>query len=350
MAALVGSFGGQGAKNTTGYSDPFSSSINVKAAPTAVASLASDGQAAKNTTAYPTYGASPTSSLGTISGTVGAAAQNKAPTSTPAASTPSSSATTNGQSIYDMSTDPIVQKIQQLNSANYGQAVAGAQSSAKQDIINSGFNLSQGMDPATLAAISGSPIGSILTDASTLQAAAQNPFSTAAGLLATHNQNNNTIDQGDNDNNLYYSSTHANNLGQEVNNYLGSVSGAQGALGTALNGLLTGLTSEQQTEQQNLADTIASETENVIQNAISSGQVMLGYDSNGNPIFGNAPGSSTPSTTPTGTLPASAPTPVPAVAPGTPAPLTSSSPFATAITANKTGGSANKKQGIYAIH
>lgn len=261
------------------------------AAPNSVASQS--GQAAKNTTAYPNFD-STTSALKTPPTT------QTPPVGGSSAGTQQSSSTTAGQSIYDLSTDPIVQKIQQLNAANYGQAVAGAQSNATQDIINSGFNLSGALtgNPSVSAALAASPIGSVLNDPTTAAAAAANPYSTAAGLRGTHNANDNTITQNDNDANLYYSSTHGNNLGAEAQNYLGGVSGAQNSLASALSSLLSGLTSEKQTEDQNLANTIETERENTIQNAIASGQVMLGYDSNGNPIFGNAAAA-----TPTATAP-----------------------------------------------
>lgn len=300
--ALIGSFDTGGA-STTGksnpYRDPFAAALP-KAAPNVVSPIIGGVPKPAPTTVFPTYGTG--SSAGSATTSVAKSGTDNSDTTAKPPAAPAAP----GQSIYDLSTDPIVQKIQALNTANYGQAVAGAQANAKQDLIDSGFSLTDALaaHPDIAAAISGSPIGSVLTDTATNLAAAGNPFSTAAGLAKTHTQNNQGINQNENDNNLFYSSDRANQLGQESQNYLGSVSGAQGSLAAALSGLLGGLTTEQQTESQNLANTIETARENAIQNAISSGQVMLGYDANGNPIFGNAPGagpSSTQATIPGGT-------------------------------------------------
>jgi hypothetical protein len=75
-----------------------------------------------------------------------------------------------------------------------------------------------------------------LNDAGTAQAASANPFSTLAGLAQAHTGNLAGIDQTSNLANLYYSSTHANQLGQEGQNYLG----AQNTAAQNLGGLLSG--------------------------------------------------------------------------------------------------------------
>lgn len=364
--AAIGSFSPGGSSTTASsnpYRDPFAAAV--KAAPSAVANPYA-AQTAKQTTAYPTYPTNTAAGSATTTVAKGSSAATASPAAPPAAA---------GSGVYDLSTDPIVQKIQALNAANYGQAVAGAQASAKQDLIDSGFDFTSALaaNPDLAATINSSPIGSVLTDQATGEAAAANPYSTAAGLLNTHNQNNTAISQGENDNNLFYSSDRGNQLGTEANNYLGSVAGAQGSLASTLSGLLGGLTTEQQTEQQNLADTIETERENVITNALASGQVMLGYDSNGNPIFGAAPttagaggggGAAVPGTTPGGAGSGVGATPavVSKLATGA-LPFTATllqdpnvrallpaGPTAVAGTPNKTGLSANKKQGVFAIH
>lgn len=296
----IPSFSGQVGRNTTGYRDPFAAAVNSglpKPAPL-IAPGANAAQVAKNTTAYPTLapGGGPTStpfapipSPGAASATSNANGP-KTDTAAPAGSAgPASSA-------YDLSTDPIVQKIRALNTANYGTAVAGAQASAKQDLIDSGFSFGDAINsnPDLASTIGQSPIGSVLTDDATNLAAKNNPFSTAAGLANTHTGNNNTINENENAANLFYSSDRANQLGQESQNYLGSVAGAQGSLAQQLSALLTGLTTEKGTEQQKEADAIETARQNAITNAIAGGQVMLGYDANGNPIFGSAPGAKTP--------------------------------------------------------
>lgn len=202
--------------------------------------------------------------------------------STPSKTAPSKT-TTSASAAYDLSTDPIVQKIKALNTSNYNSAVDSAQAAAKQDIIGSGFNFADMLkdDPA----LAGSDIAGALTDEGTNLAAQQNPFSIAAQLRDAHAKANQGIDQGANDANLYYSSTRGNQLADELKGYVGNVSGAQNTLRGQLDALLGGLTGEKQTESTNLANAIEQARQNAITNAISSGQSFIGYDANGNPIF-----------------------------------------------------------------
>lgn len=288
----IPSFSGQVARNTTGYKDPFATAINSGLPKPAPLVSPFAGQMARNQAEPKPY---------TAPASPGAAATPKAPAASPAAapSAPGASAPApaadggaGGGGAYDLSTDPIVQKIRALNTTNYGQAVAGAQASAKQDLIDSGWSFGDAINqnPDLAASIGSSPIGSVLTDEATNLAAQKNPYSTRAGLALAHSGNVNAVDQNENAQNLYYSSDRANKLGDEAHSYLGSVAGAQGSLAQQLAALLTGLTTEKGTEQRGEADALEQARQNAITNAISGGQVMLGYDANGNPIFGSAPG------------------------------------------------------------
>src|SRR5581483_10149060 len=104
------------------------------------------------------------------------------PTTDPAAQHPAGGA-------FDLSTDPIVQKIRALNASNYGDAVAGADAQRKTALINSGFS------DLARAAQFGSLENPTTGDEATALAAAGNPFSTAAQLAHSHEAAGHTIDQ-----------------------------------------------------------------------------------------------------------------------------------------------------------
>lgn len=217
----------------------------------------------------------------------------KAPTS-PSAAAPVANA-------FDLSTDPIVQKIRALNTANYGEAVAGADAARKQTLIGSGFS-----DLARSAQF-GSLENPTTGDEATALAAAQNPFSTAATLAHGHQVAEQGIDQGDNLANLFYSSTRANHLGDEAHNYLGQTSAAEDAVRTALSDVISKLVGVRHTGQLDEANTLETARQNAIADAIASGSKFVGYDANGNPIFDNgtaAPpaGDGTPTPGPDGVL------------------------------------------------
>lgn len=198
------------------------------------------------------------------------------------ANTPTGSATPNA---FDLSTDPIVQKIRALNTANYGDAVAGADAQRKQLLVNSGF-----ADLARAAQF-GSLESPTTGDEATALAAQQNPFSTAAQLAHSHAAADRGIDQGANDANLYYSSARANNLGDEARNYLQNESTAESQVRSQLDAIIQSLVQARSDERTNEENAIETARQNAINNAIASGQSFLGYDSNGNPIFGGGSGS-----------------------------------------------------------
>lgn len=279
------------------------------------------------------------------------------------------SSSSNDQSIYNLDTDPIVQRIKALNANNYANAVSGAQANAKQDLIGGGFNFSDIL--AAHPELAQGILGSVLADQATAQAAQQNPYSTAANLALGHNQNVHNVDQTDNAANLYYSSTRANQLGDEAHQYLGNIAGAQDTLAQALASLIGGVTSEQSTENQNLANAYSTARENAVTNAINSGEVLLGYDNNGNPIFTAAPSADTAtssgsgsnsgggSTSPTAAIPYSSPGAQARAGIGTggalntvtPATLAAAlAPYAKKVTANKTGATVAPGRGVISIH
>lgn len=225
------------------------------------------------------------------------------PPTAPKDATPPAGAPTQGA--FDLSTDPIVQKIRALNANNYGSAVATADAARKQALIAAGF-----ADLANSAQF-GSLENPATGDKATALAAEQNPFSAAANLAHTHAGNVGAIDQNDNAQNLYFSSARGNDLGAEGRSYLGNQATAQDNVRQALTQILQGLVTERQNEAQSEADAIETARQNAISNAIASGQTFVGYDANGNPIFGGGAGgaggggaAATTGTTGTATIPA----------------------------------------------
>lgn len=202
------------------------------------------------------------------------------------------SAAANGttSSAYNLDTDPIVQKIKALNTQNMGTTVAGAQDTAKGDLIDSGFNLADII--RAHPELASSPIADVLGDPTTALAAQHNPYSVAANLALAHQKAVQVIDQTANDNNLYFSSTHGNQLGDEAHSYLGNVSGAQNTLAQALQALIGNVQGEGTSEAQKLADAYSQARTGAVTNALNSGETFSGYDANGNPQFGGGAGSS----------------------------------------------------------
>jgi hypothetical protein len=234
----------------------------------------SPGSDAARAPYYPTIGDTPAKTP-----TAATTPTTKTPAGPAAGSNPGAPGA--GQSIYDLSTDPIVQKIRSLNQSNYGQSVASADSARKRALIDAGF--------ADIARASqfGSLDNPTTGDEATALAASANPYSLAMQLARTHLANQENIDKTAGANNTYFSSTRANQLGDEGRQYLGDVSSAEGTLRDTLNGILSGLVGTRSAEQQSEADAISQARSQAVQNAISSGQSFIGYDAKGNPIFGN---------------------------------------------------------------
>jgi hypothetical protein len=121
--------------------------------------------------------------------------------------------------------------------------------------------------------------------------------------------------------------------------------------------LLGGVTNEQQTENENLANAYDTARENAVTNSINSGEVLVGYDQNGNPIFttqGSAGSSGATSGAPSSSAGARARAGI-----GTggatntvnPATLAAAlAPYARVVTSNKTGATAVRGRGVVSIH
>jgi hypothetical protein len=225
-----------------------------------------------------------------------AAKPTVAPTPTPAgaAKAPTPSAAAGGSppaSAYDLSTDPIVQKIQALNAANYSQAVGTADAARKQALVDAGFPDLAG------AAQFGSLEAPVTGDQATQLAAAGNTYSTAAQLALAHQQANQGIDQAENAANLYYSSDRANQLGNEAHGYLGKVASAEDQARQQLSAILQTLLGVRTSGNTDLSNAYETARQDAITNSIASGATFVGYDANGNPIFqpaGGGPEASTP--------------------------------------------------------
>lgn len=184
-------------------------------------------------------------------------------------------------SLYDLSTDPVVQRIRALNTSDYSGAIGKADEARKQLLI------SAGLPDVARAAQFGSLEQPSTGDQATALAAEQNPFSLARALTQTHMGNEQTIDRTRSRQNLGYSSTRANDLAQESRNYLGQQASLQDQVRAQLAAIIDQLTSARASELQREADALATARQNAITNALASGLVLVGFDQNGNPIFRN---------------------------------------------------------------
>lgn len=152
-----------------------------------------------------------------------------------------------GGGTTDLSADPILTQIKALGQRGVQDAASQGTTGSKNDLINYGsvnvpqslrdlFATSTPTNDSILGALPGNPVLAALNDANTAAAAAGNPFSILKQLSGAHDTNVHGIDQATNLANLYYSSTHANQLGQENQNYLGSQNTAANNLASLLSG------------------------------------------------------------------------------------------------------------------
>jgi hypothetical protein len=167
------------------------------------------------------------------------------PTATPTTPvSPAPSATVQGT---DLSADPILNQIQAIGRRSVSDAATSGLASAKNDLVNFGslqvpqtlrdlFATETPTNDALLGDLPANPVLGALNDAGTGQAAAGNPFSTTAQLDNAHTTNIHNLDQTANNANLYYSSTLANQLGDENTAHLGAEHAALQALAQALSG------------------------------------------------------------------------------------------------------------------
>jgi hypothetical protein len=171
---------------------------------------------------------------------------------------------------FDLSTDPILQRVIAYGRQQVEQAQAGADAAAKQALINSGFG-----DVARKYRFGG-PADELLGlgdttavgDVATAQAAEANPYSVAALLGKAHAQQNVGIDQNQNLQNLFFSSNRANLLGDEAQNYLGRTYGAQQDLASQLSGIAQNLIAARQAAEQS----VLGESENAYLRALQNAQ------------------------------------------------------------------------------
>lgn len=178
------------------------------------------------------------------------------PTSSPTSPAPSTPTVSPAPSSTfqgtDLSADPILAQIKDIGRRSITDAAAGGLAGAKNDLINFGslqvpqtlrdmFATETPSNDALLGDLPANPVLAALDDAQTAQAASANPFSTTAQLANAHTSNQHNIDQTSNLANLFYSSTHANQLADENNAYLGSQNSALQALAQALSGENTGV-------------------------------------------------------------------------------------------------------------
>lgn len=195
------------------------------------------------------------------------------------------------KSMFDLSTDPIVQKIKAMNDRTWGEAVSSTDAARKQLLIDSGFG------DLARATNFGSLEQPQTGDEATALAAEANPYSIAANLMRAHAQAQTGIDQADNNANLFFSSARANHLGDEAHQYLGNVTSAQGQIRQQLTDLVTNLLNERSRENDALAGGYSDARTAAVNNAATRGEYVVDYDANGNPIFSGSNGN--PDTTAT---------------------------------------------------
>jgi hypothetical protein len=146
-------------------------------------------------------------------------------------------------SLVDLSMDPILQQIQAANLSNVQGAQANELAGRKQALID------YGSEPG---------LEGLFPDQSTQEAAKGNPFSVLANLLYAHQQDARGIDEGLNQQNLFYSSEHDRQNQDEQHHYQQGRSAAYGGLRSQLGGLGAALLAAQSnaasSNQQGLAD------------------------------------------------------------------------------------------------
>lgn len=144
----------------------------------------------------------------------------------------------------DFSSDPILAQIQVMGQQTVPNAIAEADAARKQLLTAFGDpSLARstvfGGKGFSVPGVAGGaditiPDTSHTGDEGTAVAAQQNPYSTLARLLYAHNQNDTSIDETRNSQNLFYSGTRANDLSGEQHQYGQNQSDAYTAVASAL--------------------------------------------------------------------------------------------------------------------
>lgn len=231
-----------------------------------------------------------------------------------------------GGTAFDFATDPALQMVMAQQQLAITQAQSTALAQEKAALIAYG-------DPNLALAITG--------DKLTAEAAAGNTGSTLATLAANNQQTVRGINENENKANLWYSSDRGYQLGLQQQAYLqnqaSAASGVQSSIGGIQNNLLAA--------EQAAWNAEAQAQEDAYQRAL---QAPVGVPTSTTTTAGGGG-------TPVSNLAQRLGTnqyggPNPPVAPGTPAPRMATSPYTTNVTANRTGGSANLRQGVFAVH
>lgn len=241
--------------------------------------------------------------------------------STPAPSQPSAPPT-GPQSSTDWTTDPIYQLVLGQQNLAIAQAKAEALKEQTQALIAYG-------DPNLALAVTG--------DENVANAARANKASTLAQLMAQNSQNVRNINETENKNNLWYSSDRGYQQGLAQQTYLfnqaNALTNVQGTLGSISSNLLAAEQQAYLAEEQAATDAYNRAVQNP--GLPSSGGQGGGISTSG-ALANHLPSNLTPAGAGLTNNSSTAAKPT-----------TMTNPT---ITANKTGGSANQKQGVYAIH
>ena len=178
------------------------------------------------------------------------------PGTSPAASSSTLATLPNGivpPNMNDLTLDPVYQKVLATDQQNIADANTGALAQAKNALIGYG---QIAPDAATnlqslFAQDPNNPILGALSDTLTAQAAKNNPNATLNQLALNDQQRVGQLNADLNNQNLYYSSTRAAQLGQDANTYRNEQSQATGDLADALSNIYANVLN---TRQQSLSD------------------------------------------------------------------------------------------------
>jgi hypothetical protein len=139
-----------------------------------------------------------------------------------------------GPGMSDLATDPILQQIQAAGVQAEQNARSAAMRNAENALIGYGSTTVPDAVRSAYGADQTDPVLAALTDAATQQAAAANPDSTLMRLANQNTQNQAKLNTGLNANNLFYSSTRGNDLGELANQYRSAQNDAAALLAAML--------------------------------------------------------------------------------------------------------------------
>lgn len=187
-----------------------------------------------------------------------------------------------------LATDPILMQIRDLGQRSIQDARSGALNAAENALTGYGsYDVPQTLKDL-YAQDTSNPIYAALNDTGTAQAAAGNPDSTLAQLAHGHERNLAGIDQNTNAQNLYYSSAHANQIGDEATGYRQSQNAAAQSLAQLLSQANQGVLDA----SQHASDMWQSELPNAYQRALDLATLLGGDPTAGGGIGGDVSGGS----------------------------------------------------------